>query len=73
MVFSAQWVCTHRCSRLGEADNGELAGDVNRRAGKADVPADGGIIDDAPPPDRSMAGISCFIDSNTPRMLISQT
>ena len=46
MVFAAQWVCTHRCSRLGEADNGELAGDVNRRAGKADVPADGGIIDD---------------------------
>src|SRR4029077_959284 len=33
-------------SRLGEADDGELAGDVNRRAGKADVPADGGIIDD---------------------------
>ena len=25
------------------------------------------------PPDRSMAGISCFIDSNTPRMLMSQT
>jgi hypothetical protein len=33
-------------SRLGEANDGELAGDVNRRAGKADVPADGGIIDD---------------------------
>src|SRR6266446_740582 len=32
-------------SRLGEADDGELAGDVNRRTGKADVPADGGIID----------------------------
>ena len=25
-------------SRLGEADDGELAGDVNRRAGEADVP-----------------------------------
>jgi hypothetical protein len=33
-------------SRLGEADDGKLAGDVNRCAGKADVPADGGIIDD---------------------------
>jgi hypothetical protein len=28
-------------SRLGEANDGELAGDVNRRTGKANVPADG--------------------------------
>jgi chromosome segregation and condensation protein ScpB len=55
-------------SRLREADHGELAGDVNRRAIKAEE-----LFTMAPPPDRSMAGISCFIDNNTPRMLMSQT
>src|SRR5262249_3736943 len=33
-------------SRLGEADDSELAGDVNRRAGKADVATDGRVIYD---------------------------
>jgi hypothetical protein len=39
-------LCEFQRSRLGEADHGELAGDVNRRAGKADVAANGGVIDD---------------------------
>jgi hypothetical protein len=35
---------------LAISDYGELAGDVNRRAGKADVPGGGGVIDDGTTP-----------------------
>ena len=60
-------------SRLGKADDSELAGGINRRARKPRWPAREELLTMAPPPDRSMAGISCFIDNRTPRMLMSQT
>ena len=52
-------------------DHGELAGYVDDEPPM--WPPIGELLTIAPPPDRSIAGISCFIESNTPRMLMSQT
>ena len=55
-TVDARIACLAKRSRLGEADTSELAGDVNRRAGKPMWPPTEELFTMAPPPLRICTG-----------------